>query len=50
MDTKAGAARTGNKEKLCHDGTSKALEEVSQRGWAGFILGGFQGAGGQTLQ
>lgn len=50
VDTKAGEARTRNKEKLCHDGTSKALEQVSQRGWAGFVLGGFQGAGGQTLQ
>lgn len=51
MDTKAGEVQTGNREKLCHDGSSQASEEVSQRGWAGSTLGGFQGAkGGQTLQ
>lgn len=50
MDTEAGEVQSGNKEKICLGETSQALEEVSQRGCADSIHGGFQGVGGKTSQ
>jgi len=48
--TEAGEVQSSDKELLCHDETSQALEEVSQQGRALSILGGFQDADGQTPQ
>ena len=42
MDVEAGEDQSSNKEELCHDETSQALEEVSQQSRALSILGGFQ--------